>query len=170
MSKFRIFFFWEQEKTDLKYTKEYIVDESSAAPMIDNTERCGIAADHRAMVQFDKNTLQGFRTTVSALKRYSQEAPQVIRGRWTQAAQAMSDSIRYEAMTMLQGIQAWPDRTYVHPSSLDGSPRPVGVLGRAWTMESDSPRMLEGLTHREELQGDERSQDELRIIKNDQTM
>ena len=60
VSKFRIFFFWEQEKTDLKYTKEYIVDESSAAPMIDNTKIYGISADHRAMVQFDKNTLRAF--------------------------------------------------------------------------------------------------------------
>src|SRR5438034_6922642 len=29
---FRIYFFWEQERTDLKYTKDYIVDEASAAP------------------------------------------------------------------------------------------------------------------------------------------
>ncbi|CAG8225726.1 unnamed protein product [Penicillium nalgiovense] len=44
---FRVFFFWEQEKTDLKYKRYYIVTETSAAPIIDNTERCGIAADHR---------------------------------------------------------------------------------------------------------------------------
>lgn len=32
MPSFRIFFFWEQEKTDLKYKRDYIVDETSAAP------------------------------------------------------------------------------------------------------------------------------------------
>ncbi|KAF4625831.1 hypothetical protein G7Y89_g12333 [Cudoniella acicularis] len=48
MSRFRMLF-WEQEKMNLKYTQEYIVEESSAAPIISNTKRCGIAANHREM-------------------------------------------------------------------------------------------------------------------------
>jgi hypothetical protein len=55
---------------NLKCTQEYIVEDSSAAPIISNTERCGIAADHTEMCQFDKNTSQGFRTVVSASRRY----------------------------------------------------------------------------------------------------
>ncbi|KAJ6095742.1 hypothetical protein N7486_006488 [Penicillium sp. IBT 16267x] len=51
MSRFRIFFFWEQEKTDLKYKRDYIVDETSAAPILDNTERCGISANHQGIFQ-----------------------------------------------------------------------------------------------------------------------
>jgi len=71
MPRFRIFFFWEQHKTDLKYTRDFIVEESSAAPIVDNTERCGIAADHREMCRFARNDDQGFRTVIAALKRYS---------------------------------------------------------------------------------------------------
>ena len=77
----------------------------------------------------------------------------------------MSDGIRYEVMTMLQRIQTGPDRTYVQPSGLDVSARRVGVLGRVWTVENCG-RMLEG----EELQSDARSQDELRLLKNNTTM
>ena len=108
MANFRNFFFWEQEKTDLKYAKEYIVDETSAAPILDNTERCGIAADHRGMCRFEKSTSQGFRTAVAALRRYSQEAPQVISSRLSKTAEMLSENRRYEAMEMLRGIQPRP--------------------------------------------------------------
>ena len=124
MANFRIFFFWEQEKTDLKYTKEYIVDEASAAPILDNTERCGIAGDHRGMCKFGRSSSQGFRTTVAALRRYSQEAPQVIRGRRIKTAEMLSENRRHEAMEMLKSVQRLPDRGYI-PDTLErieGSP------------------------------------------------
>jgi hypothetical protein len=146
MGSFRVFFFWEQEKLDLKYSKEYIVDESSAAPIIDGTERCGIAADHRAMVQFDKNSLQGFRTVVSAIKRYCQEAPESIRMRYMQSMRVLSDSVHFEAMMSLQSIQTWPTRAYVaSPPYVPENPASQrGLLGRVWTVQSDNARLLEG--------------------------
>jgi protein SERAC1 len=113
MANFRIFFFWEQEKTDLKYTKDYIVDETSAAPIIDNTERSGIAADHRGMCKFGKNTSQDFRTVVAALRRYGQEAPEVIKSRWVKTCQTLSENRRCEAMEMLRGVH--PSSTHDHP-------------------------------------------------------
>ena len=82
LPRYRVFFFWEQEKTDLRYAKDYIVEEVSAAPILGETERSGIAADHRGMVKFGRNTEQGFRTTVEALRRYCRAAPEVLRGGW----------------------------------------------------------------------------------------
>lgn len=111
MSNLRIFFFWEQEKTDLKYTKDCIVDESSAAPILDNTERSGIAADHRGMCKFDTCSSQGFRTAVAALRRYCQDAPEVIRGRLIRAGQILEDRRCDEALEMLKGVACWPNRT-----------------------------------------------------------
>jgi protein SERAC1 len=108
MANFRVFFFWEQEKTDLKYAKEYIVDEASAAPILDNTERCGIAADHRGMCKFESGSAQGFRTVVAALRRYSQEAPQIIRGRWIKTTEMLTENQRHKAMEILRGAQEWP--------------------------------------------------------------
>jgi protein SERAC1 len=104
MSNFRIFFFWVQEKTDLKYTRDYIVDEASAAPMLDNTERYGIASDHRVICKFDTNTSQGFRIIASALRRYIEEAPQVIQGRWQKMTETRRESRRHEAIEILRAI------------------------------------------------------------------
>ena len=109
MSNFRIFFFWEQEKTDLKYTRDYIVDEASAAPMLDNTERCGIASDHRGICKFDTNTSQGFRIVTSALRRYIEEAPQVIQGRWKKMTETRRESRWHEATEVLRAIRSSQD-------------------------------------------------------------
>ena len=106
MCNFCIFFFWEQEKTDLKYTKECIVDESSAAPILDNTERSGIASNHRGMCRFKKNTSQDFWTVVAALRRYSQQAPEIITGRLFNAGLLAKDRRRQEAMEMMR--LEWP--------------------------------------------------------------
>ncbi|TVY40134.1 Protein SERAC1 [Lachnellula subtilissima] len=102
MCNFCIFFFWEQEQTDLKYTKECIVDEASAAPILDDTERSGIAGDHRGMCRFEKNTSQDFRTVVAALRRYSQQAPEVIYGRLLDAGRLDRDRRGQEAMKLLR--------------------------------------------------------------------
>jgi hypothetical protein len=105
ISNFRIFFFWEQERMNLKYTREYIVDEMSAAPILDNTERCGIPADHNGICKFDKISSQAFRTVISALRRYSQEAPHVIKGRLSTTTVMLNERRRNEAMEMLGGSQ-----------------------------------------------------------------
>ncbi|PGH01487.1 hypothetical protein GX51_05174 [Blastomyces parvus] len=105
MAEFRIYFFWEQEKTDLKYTKDYVVDETSAAPILDNTERCGIAADHRGMCRFNNNRLQSFRTAISALRRYARDAPDVTRTRHSRALKALQENKMYQAADNLRGIQ-----------------------------------------------------------------
>ncbi len=97
MSRFRVYFFWEQHKTDLKYTREFIVEESSAAPIIDNTERCGIAADHREMCRFARNDEQGFLTVIAALKRYTLEAPSVVAERCRRARAVLEDERKWQA-------------------------------------------------------------------------
>jgi len=107
MSRFRVFFFWEQEKTHLRYTRDYIVEETSAAPILDNTERSGVAADHRGMCKFGVNTEQGFRTTVAALRRYSQEAPHVIGERCVKAVEMLKEKRQQEAMELLATQQTW---------------------------------------------------------------
>ncbi|KAH7040025.1 uncharacterized protein B0I36DRAFT_4629 [Microdochium trichocladiopsis] len=67
---FHIHFFWEEEKTDLRYKKEYIVTKDSAAPEYDNTERSGIAATHSNMVKFGTTSSPGFRIVMATLCRY----------------------------------------------------------------------------------------------------
>jgi hypothetical protein len=105
MPNFRVFFFWEQEKTNLKYRRDYIVDETSAAPILDNTERCGIGADHQRMCKFQSPNDQGYRTAVAALRRYSREAPYVIQKRYQRAASLYRDDRLVEAEELLGTVQ-----------------------------------------------------------------
>lgn len=104
MPRFRVFFFWEQHKTDLTYTRDFIVEESSAAPIIDNTERCGIAADHREMCRFARNDDQGFRTVIAALKRYAHEAPDVVAERCRMAREVLEDERNWQ----VGELRRWP--------------------------------------------------------------
>lgn len=102
--RFRVFFFWEQERMDLKYTKDYIVDEASAAPILDDTERSGIAADHREMCRFDRKESPGFRTVIAALKRYCDEAPEVVRVRQRETKADLEAQRWSETQHLLRGI------------------------------------------------------------------
>ena len=121
MKRFRIFFFWEQQKTALLHTREYvvalilllglraiadseqIVDESSAAPIIDNTERAGIDADHRHMCKFSDRGSFAYRTVAEALRRYTSEASPLIAQR-TSEAREMLNRQRYTEASELTGV------------------------------------------------------------------
>ena len=104
LPRFRIFFFWEQERTDLKYTKEYIVDEANAAPILDGTERCGMAADHRGMCKFEGKDAPGFRTVVAALRRYCREATETIKARVAEASAAQEARRWSEATELIKHL------------------------------------------------------------------
>ena len=109
MQRFRIYFFWEQERMDLIYTKDYIVEETSAAPILDDTERSGIAADHRNMVKFADRDSPGFRTVIAALRRYAQDAPGVVKVRIAEARRMLNEQDWQKAAELargsIQGIQ-----------------------------------------------------------------
>ncbi|KAL4873910.1 hypothetical protein BDV12DRAFT_47 [Aspergillus spectabilis] len=106
MPNFRIFFFWEQEKTDLKYKRDYVVEETSAAPILDNTERCGIGADHQGMCKFHSPADQGFRTAMAALRRYTRDAPSVIQRRYQRSANLQRDEKMLQAAELLETVPA----------------------------------------------------------------
>jgi hypothetical protein len=106
MKHYRIYFFWEQEKTDLLVGKDYIVSRESAAPVYDETERAGIAADHSGMVKFEEPSSQGFRMVVDALLRYCEEAPEEINHRRSHAAYALNHERQREASEILRNTHA----------------------------------------------------------------
>ncbi|KAL2427214.1 hypothetical protein ABEF95_010523 [Exophiala dermatitidis] len=102
MKNFRIYFFWEQEKTDLRATNDYIVTESSAAPILDGTERCGLPYDHRNMCRFENVTSPGYRVVVAALMRYSEEAVPVVMQRWEDTDLLLRSMRENEAAELLR--------------------------------------------------------------------
>ena len=128
MSQYHIFFFWEQERTDLKYTKDYIVEETSAAPLLDDTERSGIAADHRNMCRFESKSSPGFITVVEALRRYGRDAPKVIQGRSKRAKEMLKNQDWHRATELVLGsLEPMPAHPAAKPELLlHGSQKEFG--------------------------------------------
>ena len=116
MPRFRVFFLWEQERTALPHTRAYIVNESSAAPILDGTERSGIAADHRGMCKFGSRSSPGFRLVAAVLQRYRQAAPETIKARLARASVMLNDLRWHEATELVGTVPS--DRRQAATSSL----------------------------------------------------
>ena len=124
-----IYFFWGQEQTDLKVKRDYIcirvavpgevlavlhpeisdsskiVDEASAEPVLDNTQRSGIPASNSQMRKFEDTRSMAYRTIVSALMRYERVAPAIIAGRWIQETEMLRTLWRNEAKELMKDDQ-----------------------------------------------------------------
>jgi hypothetical protein len=100
MKQFRIYYFWESVETSFGNFQSFVVDQSSAAPAIDNTERMGIPSDHLGMVKYASSGCQTYRSVLGTLIRYCREAPSLIAHRWTLAEQNMSRARSNEAFEL----------------------------------------------------------------------
>ena len=100
MKQFHIFFFWEEQRTGRGQRAGYVVDEASAAPIMDNTERAGIHATHAEMVRISDQRSTSFRTVIEALCRYCRNAPPVISHRWEQALESLARARSSEAFEL----------------------------------------------------------------------
>ena len=104
---YKVYFFWESGKMDLGVTRDYIVDQDSAAPtMIPHTLRCGLDGDHQSMVKFEKSSETGFRIVAGTLVGYSEQAPAVIKDRVARSHENMVTARNFEAMELLSGRRA----------------------------------------------------------------
>lgn len=100
MKQFHIFFFWEELESGEGNRRGYIVEESSAAPLVDNTERSGIHASHFEMIRFSDKTTSSYRTVVEALVRYCRDAPPIISRRWEKAIEMLARARTDEAFEL----------------------------------------------------------------------
>ncbi|KAJ5155542.1 hypothetical protein N7492_008345 [Penicillium capsulatum] len=82
MGRFHIYLFHETRSTDVRGTREIIVDEASAAPYLEGVERTGIEADHSHMCKFEDENAPGYEVVAEAIVRYSRQATTVIADRW----------------------------------------------------------------------------------------
>ena len=100
MKQFHIFFFWEEIETDVAGRKCYVVEESSAAPILDHTERAGIYANHAQMIRFSNSKGSSYRTVSEAIRRYCVSAPPVIARRWQHAVDSLTAARSNEAFEL----------------------------------------------------------------------
>ena len=82
MERFHIYFFHEGKPMDLKGTRDFVVDETSAAPVMAGVERMVIERDHSHMCKFEDENAPGYDVVAEAIMRYADDAPNLIRSRW----------------------------------------------------------------------------------------
>jgi hypothetical protein len=101
IDRFRIYFFHESKPMDLKGTRRFIVEEASAAPMIDGVERMGIDADHAAMCRFENESSPGYEAVSEAILRYATASPKVIRNRFIEETRARNMEKKAEVKELI---------------------------------------------------------------------
>lgn len=93
---------------DLKGTRDFVVDEDSAAPVMDGTERMVIERDHSHMCKFETENAPGYDVVAEALMRYAEEAPGTIAQRWGEETRIRELEKQEEAREILQGSVCAP--------------------------------------------------------------
>ena len=81
--------------------------ESAAPPTHNETERAGIAADHRGTVRFETPSAQGFRMVADVLVRYAAEAGEVVRRRREEAGGGVLERERGKEAEALLRSATW---------------------------------------------------------------
>ncbi|KAI9762272.1 MAG: hypothetical protein M1835_008046, partial [Candelina submexicana] len=104
--QFHLHFFWEQKETATAMGTRYVVEEKSAAPILPDTERSGIWADHSQMCKFESMEAPGFILVRATLQRYAQSANDTISQRWTQAIDYLT-RLRTNEATELVGFDIY---------------------------------------------------------------
>jgi len=102
IKQFHIHYFWEQRNTVTRTWTGLIVKESSAAPILDDTERSGVWATHSGMCKFATAGSPGFSVVRATLSRYARDANELIASRWMNALEALARLRRNEAAELLE--------------------------------------------------------------------
>jgi hypothetical protein len=144
LSRFHIYFFHETRSTDVRGTREIIVDEASAAPYIEGVERMGIEADHSHMCKFDDENAAGYEVVAEAILRYSRQAPALIGDRWVSERTTRAMEMKAKAREIYDGRSE--ARTEASPVALDLLTSPVRLDGDPLTQST--PNLNIGRTQR----------------------
>ncbi|RMJ26096.1 LipA and NB-ARC [Aspergillus sp. HF37] len=107
MGRFHIYFFHESRSTDVRGSRELIVDESSAAPYVEGVERMGIDADHSTMCKFDSENAPGYEAVAEALLRYSRDCPATISARWQEEINQRALMRKTKAQEIFDSGPSW---------------------------------------------------------------
>lgn len=79
-----------------------IVTESSAAPILDNTERAGFDRSHQDMCKFGSRGSPGYKLVVACLVRYVAAAQESVPRKWDAEKAVLASMRRNEAHQLLE--------------------------------------------------------------------
>ncbi|SPO01370.1 uncharacterized protein DNG_04046 [Cephalotrichum gorgonifer] len=80
--RFKIHMVRENQKTDLKWTVDFVVDANSAGPQLPGVTYYSIEATHSTMCKFPTADAPGYSNVSSAILQWVLEAPDSIQTRW----------------------------------------------------------------------------------------
>jgi len=80
--RYHVYFFHEGKPIEISGVRFYVVDEESAAPVIQDVERACIQQGHAQMCKFEDENTPGFSLVAEGIQRYAAEAPAIIQRRW----------------------------------------------------------------------------------------
>lgn len=106
-SRFRIYFFHEGKPTNLKGTLQFIVDEESASPSIQDVERASIQQDHLHMCKFENESAPSFHLVAEAVQRFAGQAPEIIEKRWDSEGAERRARKEAEVEKIIPGSHKW---------------------------------------------------------------
>ncbi|KAF5983552.1 SERAC1 [Fusarium coicis] len=100
--RFEIHMVRENQKTDIKGHKFFIVDANSAGPQLPGVTYYGIEASHSNMCKFEGTNSPGFRNIAITILQWIQRAPSATQERWL----AEEDERRARAMARAKEIMS----------------------------------------------------------------
>ena len=116
MSRFYVYFFHEGKPTHLgKMKADFVVDEESASPNLQDVERSVIQQDHSHMCKFENDAAAGFDLVAEALQRYAGDAPDKVEGYWKQEKEEREVNKKAQIQSIAPGMYKPTD------SGFDGS-------------------------------------------------
>ncbi|EXJ84917.1 hypothetical protein A1O3_05592 [Capronia epimyces CBS 606.96] len=141
IGRFHIYFFYESKPTDLKGTREFVVEEDSAAPLIEGVERMGIEKDHSHMCKFQDESSPGYDVVAASIQRYASDSPSLIQSRWDEERR-MADLQRQAAARELLGdsifqMGASPSGTVTPTSTFQGTNQSLLLNGSTRSVQLD---------------------------------
>ena len=99
--RFEIDMVHEAVKTDLKGTKDFIVDQTSASPPLPGVRYYGIEATHSGMCKFESKNAPGYLNVSVQIKKWVQECMPKIQDRWRQEQAARMTAKQNEARELM---------------------------------------------------------------------
>jgi hypothetical protein len=94
--RFKMHMVHENHKTNIKTTKQMIVDSESACPQLPGVVYYGIEATHAGMCKFDTINAPGFRNISTAIRDWVHEASLVVSQRWIGEHETRRNTARNE--------------------------------------------------------------------------
>lgn len=116
-SRFHIYFFHEGKPTNLNGSLQYIVDEDSASPNIQDVERASIQQDHFRMCKFENKSAPGFDLVAEGIRSFASQAPEMIKLRWDSETAERRTRKKAQVDELIHGTLRCSESTTTMPGS-----------------------------------------------------